>query len=834
MDYDFRNPGRTTLTAYQASVFEAYNLVPGPYATDQMPDVGLSWTPGDYVKLGGLFRSLPQAKFGNGHHVIFSTDATIQTKAIGGLLRGTIGTTSGNLGTQDANSRSIANDFGGKLPLDRPFYWCVIETNDVNAPLTGDPNLSGWIGWSEPALSKWAWRSMWHAFRTLSPAATLVAPTPSGTTVTLGIGAPLKVSLQWNRGYYAGDTLGHDIYFGTNFNDVNTASIGSDPNGTYKGRRTETTYDADVMLGKTYYWRIDEVNAAGPAPGLWKGYTWNFIVGNWRAIDEFDYANDANFRAAWKQLGGNVDANSYVDFDCGTGYGSGALISRAGSAMQYDYDNNDKPAAEGGVQGLDYFSEARRVFTSPQHWTYGDPCTTLRALVIAFRGNPNNQADPVYDRMYCMVEDSAGNIAHVYEDLSQAQKAAGSDEFNISLADINEAGVNEKSVSAIYLGFGVRCNPNGGTPGGEGRVFFDSIRAYPPRCVGEPNFRMLGDLAGTAAGSSPSNCSVDFADVKTMVNAWLAKDGVSGHPIAVAGNDPCMLVRYEFETGWTNDANGRVGHNADGNEVNTPHWGVADPAGQRSGKVAYFDQSDANDMVTLGTWGQDGNFAGKSFTIAFWANQEAGGPDSTGWADMVGKGETYQKVELLTGSPPQLVHAVSHSSGVIVSATRIQLGTWYHIAETFEQFPGMPGGMQRLFINGKLDGTIDTGSGQNDINEIPYDQTRHAVQWCDPNWTLGAQQEEGNAVSSPPTPWFLDRPFRGYLDDVRVYDRRLQEGEVMWLAGHTDPSYYNYYAIPSPGNLADIYSPEALGSKRVNAKDLAVLAQDWLKSQLWP
>jgi len=138
----------------------------------------------------------------------------------------------------------------------------------------------------------------------------------------------------------------------------------------------------------------------------------------------------------------------------------------------------------------------------------------------------------------------------------------------------------------------------------------------------------------------------------------------------------------------------------------------------------------------------------------------------------------------------------------------------------------MNGGIMRLYIDGRQ-------NGENDINEIPYNQTRHPVQWADPNWSLGAQQEEGNSVSNPPTPISIQRPFHGYLDDVRVYDRRLSEEEVMYLAG-LGPTAQNYYPIPVPYIYSDIYSPEAQGSKRVNFKDLAILAQDWMESSLWP
>jgi len=87
------------------------------------------------------------------------------------------------------------------------------------------------------------------------------------------------VSLQWTRGAYAAL---HDVYFSDNFADVNTANTGT-TTGVYKGRQVETQYPngvpptMPVTYGKTYYWRIDEVNAP-PDPTVFKGQVWSFKV----------------------------------------------------------------------------------------------------------------------------------------------------------------------------------------------------------------------------------------------------------------------------------------------------------------------------------------------------------------------------------------------------------------------------------------------------------------------------------------------------------------------------------------------------------------------------
>lgn len=80
------------------------------------------------------------------------------------------------------------------------------------------------------------------------------------------------VDLSWMSGTYAEK---HDIYLGMSFDDVNDAN----PDSTaYLGRQDATTYDpGSLILGGTYYWRIDEVNAL-PDETVFKGDVWTFEV----------------------------------------------------------------------------------------------------------------------------------------------------------------------------------------------------------------------------------------------------------------------------------------------------------------------------------------------------------------------------------------------------------------------------------------------------------------------------------------------------------------------------------------------------------------------------
>jgi len=66
-----------------------------------------------------------------------------------------------------------------------------------------------------------------------------------------------------------------DVYFGTRFDGVSQATATS-PADVYRGRIDPNTYDVGrLLLGQTYYWRIDNVAADGT---IGKGIVWSFTV----------------------------------------------------------------------------------------------------------------------------------------------------------------------------------------------------------------------------------------------------------------------------------------------------------------------------------------------------------------------------------------------------------------------------------------------------------------------------------------------------------------------------------------------------------------------------
>ena len=100
------------------------------------------------------------------------------------------------------------------------------------------------------------------------------ASTPSPADKATDV--PRDVVLGWTAGKFAAQ---HDVYLGTTFADVNAADR-TNPKGVLVSQAQDgTTYDSASLLdfGKTYYWRVDEVNAA-PSTTIVKGTVWSFTA----------------------------------------------------------------------------------------------------------------------------------------------------------------------------------------------------------------------------------------------------------------------------------------------------------------------------------------------------------------------------------------------------------------------------------------------------------------------------------------------------------------------------------------------------------------------------
>ena len=87
---------------------------------------------------------------------------------------------------------------------------------------------------------------------------------------------PQDVVLSWKAGPSAAT---HDVYLGTDFDDVNNADAAAPLGVLVSPGQGATSYDPEGLLdfGETYYWRIDEVNSP-PDLTVFTGDTWSFTV----------------------------------------------------------------------------------------------------------------------------------------------------------------------------------------------------------------------------------------------------------------------------------------------------------------------------------------------------------------------------------------------------------------------------------------------------------------------------------------------------------------------------------------------------------------------------
>jgi len=310
-------------------------------------------------------------------------------------------------------------------------------------------------------------------------------------------------TLRWSVGEKA---VKHNVYLGTDATAVVNATAASA--GIYRGQQNldVTSYvpsEAPLAWNSTYYWRIDEVNAAD----VWKGGVWSFTTANFIVVDDFeDYTDDVGSRIfqTWLDgLGFNQPAPGYPGNGTGSAVGNSAppyaeqtIVHGGAQSMPLGYDNS-------GAGGKARYSETVREWASPQDWT--PDRIGIKALTLYFYGALANAAE----QLYVALEDNAGHVKVVnYPDIEAVQKV-GWQEWNIELTQFSAAGVNLAAVKKMYIGLGNRSSP---TVGGTGTIYVDDIRVYPSRCVASMG-KPAADLSG--------NCVVDYADLVIVAGEWL-------------------------------------------------------------------------------------------------------------------------------------------------------------------------------------------------------------------------------------------------------------------------------------------------------------------------
>jgi hypothetical protein len=177
-----------------------------------------------------------------------------------------------------------------------------------------------------------------------------------------------EIDLSWRAGREAAS---HVVYFGA---DEQAVADTANPVDTVTASRFEP---GSLILGQTYYWRVEEVNEAA-TPSRWPSDVWSFSTKEYYTVDDFESYTD------------NVDAGEAIFLTWLDGYD----IAANGSVVSYE----NPPYAErgdvyNGNQAMPFFytntngvvnSEAERTFSPTQDWTLNGADT----LALHFKGDP--------------------------------------------------------------------------------------------------------------------------------------------------------------------------------------------------------------------------------------------------------------------------------------------------------------------------------------------------------------------------------------------------------------------------------------------------------------
>jgi len=262
-----------------------------------------------------------------------------------------------------------------------------------------------------------------------------------------GPGAVVDIRDATALSWAAGDTAAsHDVYFGT---DKGALELQGNQPGT-----SLSLAGLVEMGGGDYFWRIDEVEAAGTVQ---TGYVWKFTVPDYLVVEDFEgYSNEVGSRPFEKW----IDGVGFTLPEPGNpGNGTGAAVGHDIWSVDSPYLNGQimeigNANSDGQAMPIYYaggLSEADRTFVPAQNWTVEGVTT----LVVHFRGEADNTG-----ALYVKI-----NGVKVPYDGDPADIA--SDEWIAWEIDLASVGVSLTNVTTLTIG----------VEGGDtGVIYVDDIR----------------------------------------------------------------------------------------------------------------------------------------------------------------------------------------------------------------------------------------------------------------------------------------------------------------------------------------------------------------------
>ncbi|MHC4595479.1 MAG: discoidin domain-containing protein [Planctomycetota bacterium] len=255
------------------------------------------------------------------------------------------------------------------------------------------------------------------------------------------VGVPPDVILSFRAGREAAT---HDVYVSTDEQAVidGTAAV------------TTTTEPSlgplSLDLGKTYFWRVEEVNEA-EIPTTWQGSLWSFTTNDHIVVDDFESYNDLDPNDPDSKRIFNV----WID-----GYGvatNGAIVGHENPPFY------EQTIVYSGKQSMPFFynntggavySEAELTLSPAQNWT----ASGILTLAVHFHGAEGNTG-----QLYVKINGTKVPYDGQASNLAQA----GWQAWNIDLAS---SGASLQNVTKLAVGI----DDNGAA----GTLYFDDIGLY--------------------------------------------------------------------------------------------------------------------------------------------------------------------------------------------------------------------------------------------------------------------------------------------------------------------------------------------------------------------
>jgi len=718
-------------------LFNAYYPDPEDEAEEVPRVVTLSWTPGLW------------AKDVNAHEVYFGTDEAAVEAAdrfdLTGIFRG-------------PQNRDVNSYTPSELPLElgQTYYWRIDEVNEAyGGPPAAAPDANG------------RWKGDIWSFEVTGFA---INPNPEDGAEDVS----LYTDLSWTPGTDVNDVNGHDVYFGTGEAAVDDANQLSSE---YMGRQDANDFNDFVPaleLGKTYYWRIDEVN--GTAGTLIKGKVWSFTVATYFRVDDMDsYVNDAAIKAVWNDYWTNgTRAETFRETSPDN------VID--GQSMRYKYTNSTSP----------YYAEAYADMADlgmGSDWSKGG----AKAWALSFKGKQGNALEP----MYVALTDGSGRTGKVmYPDSNELTKGwKGFQEWNIELLDfVDDNNVDLTDISRITIGFGDK------TAGGSGEVYFDNIRLYPPRCVPEyahltGSFRYLDHYK--IEGSFVSDCKNDYFDLWSMGSDWLVSS--YGNATATTPSDTNLMGHWAMDDDdpqlQVDDSSVNANHGTLYDEDRSPGRSTSkhhtDDCAEGTGALTFDGDDDYIEIPVL-------DLNSNTVTISAWIKRNGdlgeGGSyprivscnEPNGAAFTFGSTSEYAPMEWSPNN--ELCYYWTGWSWDAHSGLIVPNQVWSFVALVVEPDKG----------------TLYLYDGLSMKSSVNYEY--HKVY-------------DFNDVS-----FFGGAGFKGAMDDVYIYNRALSPEEILGLAGLSGTHYL----------ALEPWRADANSDDKVDLKDYVIMARNWLKEVLWP